>query len=54
MKTLLKLLLITVLFTACKNETKTESTVIEDVKASDITTSIYPDNVTKVFMHMVV
>lgn len=49
MKTLLKLLLITVLFTACKNETKTESTVIEDVKASDITTSIYPENVTKVF-----
>ncbi|MBT8243743.1 MAG: hypothetical protein HKP48_01860 [Winogradskyella sp.] len=36
------------LFIACK-ENKKESTLIEDISKEDITTSIYPENITKVF-----
>ena len=49
MQKIAHLLLLAILITACKNETKTESTVIEDVRAEDITTSIYPESITKVF-----
>ncbi len=49
MKKIAHILFLVFLITACKNETKTESTVIEDVKAEDITTSIYPESITKVF-----
>lgn len=38
-----------VIVSSCKNETTTASTVIEDIKKEDITTSIYPDAITKVF-----
>lgn len=34
---------------SCKNEPKEESTVIETVKKENITTSIYPESITKVF-----
>ncbi|WP_296312609.1 DUF6503 family protein [Winogradskyella sp. UBA3174] len=43
------LVLLILLITACKNEYKAESTVIETVKKADITTSIYPVSITKVF-----
>ena len=49
MKKITYLLLFTILIVACKNETKTESTVIDDVSKEDITTSIYPESITKVF-----
>ncbi len=49
MKKITYLLLLAILITTCKNETKTESTVIEDVRAEDITTSIYPESITRVF-----
>jgi hypothetical protein len=49
MKKIARVLLLLVLITACKNDTKTESTVIEAVKSEDITTSIYPESITKVF-----
>jgi len=49
MKKITLSLLLLVLITACKNDTKTESTVIEAVKSEHITTSIYPKSITKVF-----
>ena len=49
MKKLSFVLLIVLLITACKNESKLESTVIEDVSIDDITTSIYPESITKIF-----
>ncbi|RZN82205.1 MAG: hypothetical protein EVB11_09450 [Winogradskyella sp.] len=48
MKKLLLLFTAATLFVACKNETKSE-TVVEEVKKEDITTSVYPENITKVF-----
>jgi hypothetical protein len=42
-------LLLVVLITACKNETKIKSTIIEAVKIEDITASIYPESITRVF-----
>ena len=35
--------------TSCKNESKTESIVIEEVKQEDILTSIYPESISKIF-----
>ncbi|WP_299127165.1 DUF6503 family protein [uncultured Winogradskyella sp.] len=49
MKNLLFLSLFTILITACKNDTKPQSTVIETVTKEDITTSIYPKTIAKVF-----
>lgn len=49
MKKLFYLLFLTVLITACKNEVKVESTAIETVTKEDITISIYPESITKVF-----
>jgi len=49
MKKIAHLLLVVMLITACKNESKTETAIIEDVKAENITTSIYPESITKVF-----
>ena len=34
---------------SCKNESKIEVSLIEDIKKEDTTTSIYPESVTKVF-----
>jgi hypothetical protein len=49
MKKLTFVFLLAILITACKNETKTESATIETVTKEDITTSIYPEAITKVF-----
>lgn len=49
MKKIAHLLLVVILITACKNESKSETTLIEDVKSENITTSIYPESITKVF-----
>jgi len=50
MKKVLLLLLLAVFITACKNETKSvPSVVVEDAKVEHITTSIYPESITKVF-----
>ena len=48
MKNLQFVFTLALLFVGCK-ENKNESTVIEDITANDITTSIYPENITKVF-----
>ena len=48
MKKLLLLVAVATLFVACKNEVKTV-TEIEELKPEDITTSVYPENITKVF-----
>ena len=45
----IQILLIALLIMTCKNEPKQESTVEEEVKTEDITTSIYPESITKVF-----
>ncbi len=49
MKKLSQLLVIALFFIACKNNSKVESTAVEDLKKEDITTSIYPQSITKVF-----
>ncbi len=49
MKKIALIFLLSVLISACKNETKPESTVVDEVSKEDITTSIYPDTITKVF-----
>ena len=49
MKKLSYVLLLAILISACKNETKPESTVVDEVSKEDITTSIYPEAITKVF-----
>ena len=49
MKKLLQLLFIAITITACKNETKEAPTVVETVETEDITTSIYPENISSVF-----
>lgn len=46
MKKLSLLLIISILFLSCKNDVKTE---IETIESSDITTSIYPEDVTRIF-----
>lgn len=43
------ILLTVIAFVACKNETKQPKTSVNDIKKEDITTSIYPENITKVF-----
>lgn len=48
MKKLLLLFTAATLSVACKNEVKTV-TDIKDIKPEDITTSVYPENITKVF-----
>jgi len=51
MKIIFKAVLFVLLLTACKNDTKTEpmSKSMEDEKSSNVTTSIYPETITKVF-----
>lgn len=49
MKKITFVLLLAILIVSCKNETKTDSTIIEAVEKEDITTSIYPESITKVF-----
>lgn len=49
MKRLLSFLLLVLVTSACKNEPKQESTVVDEVKVEAITTSIYPESITKVF-----
>jgi len=50
MKKLIQLFAITILFVACKNETKQEPEMkTEAVKTEEITTSIYPESITKIF-----
>lgn len=49
MKKVLQLLFIAIAISACKNEPKENSTVIETIKKEDIAISIYPEAMTKVF-----
>lgn len=49
MKKTFSILLLTVLISACKNEKQTESTVVNEITKEDITTSIYPEAISKVF-----
>ena len=49
MKKITHLFLFTILITACKKEPKTTSAQVEDTKKEHITTSIYPESITKVF-----
>ncbi|EPR72900.1 hypothetical protein ADIWIN_1988 [Winogradskyella psychrotolerans RS-3] len=49
MKKIIYVLLLAISITACKNEPKQESTVVEEVKQEQIITSIYPETITKVF-----
>ncbi len=49
MKKILPILLLAILITACKSEPKENTTVIETIKKEEITTSIYPEAITKVF-----
>jgi hypothetical protein len=49
MKKIAFLLLFTTVFVSCENEKKVESTEIETVTKEDISTSIYPESITKVF-----
>ena len=49
MKKIAYSMLLVIIITACKNEVKTESKVIEEVSIEEITTSIYPETITKVF-----
>jgi len=49
MKKLVHLFLLAVLITACKNEPKQDTKIVEEVKQEEITTSIYPESITKVF-----
>jgi hypothetical protein len=49
MKKISYLLLAAILIMACQNESKQETRVVEEVKSEDITTSIYPQVITKVF-----
>ena len=49
MKKAIHLLVVAVLFVSCKNEPKEESILIDEVKTEDITTSMYPESITRVF-----
>lgn len=49
MKHILFIFLFAIFIMGCKNEPKTESTQIDDVSNEDITTSIYPESITKIF-----
>ncbi|WP_179344868.1 DUF6503 family protein [Winogradskyella ursingii] len=49
MKKITYFLLLALLIIACKNEKKSETIISESVSSEDITTSIYPENITKVF-----
>ncbi|MBV7267908.1 DUF4292 domain-containing protein [Winogradskyella luteola] len=49
MKKLTSIFLFAIVFVSCKNEVKVKSTEIETVTKEDITTSIYPESITKVF-----
>jgi hypothetical protein len=49
MKKIIHVLVLTLILTACKNEPKQESKINDEVKIEDITTSIYPVSITKVF-----
>lgn len=49
MKNIVYGVLLAILITACKNDTKVETTTIETLSKDQITTSIYPENITKVF-----
>ena len=49
MKKLCFVLIVSVIVSACKNDQKPESTVIDSISKDDITTSIYPEDITRVF-----
>ncbi|WP_411894608.1 DUF6503 family protein [Winogradskyella sp. A2] len=49
MKNILRIFLIATILVACKNESKIETTEIQEINKEDITTSIYPEAITKVF-----
>jgi len=49
MKNLIIIIVVNLTLFSCKNESKIEVSLIEDIKKEDITTSIYPESVTKVF-----
>ena len=49
MKKIVSLILLTAVFVSCKNDAKVESTEIKTLTKEDITTSIYPESITKVF-----
>lgn len=49
MKKIVHVLLLAILITACKNEPKQDATIVDEVKQEEITTSIYPESITKVF-----
>ncbi len=49
MKKLAQLFLLATLVVACKNDKKQESTKVEEIKPADVTTSIYPESIAKVF-----
>lgn len=49
MKYIYYILVSSLIICSCKNKTKISSTIVEDLKKEDITTSIYPESVTKVF-----
>ena len=49
MKNLIIIIVVNLTLFSCKNESKIEVSLIEDIKKENITTSIYPESVTKVF-----
>lgn len=49
MRKLLLLFTVATFFVACKNETKSTITEVEEIKKEDISTSLYPEKITKVF-----
>ena len=49
MKKILSVLIFAIFITACKNEPKEKTTIIETINKEDVTTSIYPEAITKVF-----
>ncbi|MCT4628781.1 DUF6503 family protein [Winogradskyella sp.] len=49
MKNTFYVIILSILISACKNEKATESTNVDEVTKEDVTTSIYPKAITKVF-----
>ena len=49
MKNISYLILVMLLVLSCKNEIKTKAAVVEEIPKEAITTSIYPENMTKIF-----
>ena len=49
MKNLIIIIVVNLILFSCKNESKIEVSLIKDINKEDITTSIYPESITKVF-----